>query len=117
MQWQDDHKNRAFARFALGGYQAAMAVCYPAANCQPHTGAFIFSAPMQTLEHGKNLLQVFFFKANAIVLHGQYAELIVWAGCGRRITENCFLADLIPVDELSVNFHDRCRVWSLKLQG
>ena len=68
VHWQDDDKSGAFARFALRGYQAAMAVGNAAADRQADAGALVFPAAVQPLEHGENLFQILLLESNAVVL-------------------------------------------------
>ncbi len=52
-----------------------MPICNPAANGQAHSSPFILVAAMQPLKYGENPIEVFFVKANPIVLNANFIEL------------------------------------------
>ena len=90
----DRHRDQefgAFAEFALGRDSASVPVGDAAANSEPYAGAFVLGAPMEALENAENLIQVFFFKTNTVVL--DEFPLIV--------TDSANVGALQPADEIS----------------
>ena len=66
---QIDDQCRSFSRHAFGSNLAPVTLDYLAAYGEPHTGSFILTAAMQSLEWSENQFSKSFFETNAIILN------------------------------------------------
>ena len=80
------------------------------ADRQAHTGALIFTAPVQALENRKNEAQVFFVKADSVVFDYDPATFPVSVAIGRQ-------PGSVPVQVLGMDLHKRRNIFPMKLQG
>src|SRR5580658_10351139 len=69
--WKRDKKRTALPQDACRGNIPSMPPGNLAADRQADSGALVFGPAMQTLEHGKDPVQVFLVKADALVFHDQ----------------------------------------------
>src|ERR1051325_9950885 len=76
-QRQTDDEGRALSRFAVRHDLSAVALDYFAANCEPDAGSFVFSPPVQALEHRDNAVGVLFLEADAVVGDGDFRAAVV----------------------------------------
>src|SRR5688572_11410259 len=90
---ENNGKYRPFVRFTLSKDKSAMIFSYFFANSESYTGSRIFYLAMEPLKNLKNLICIFLFKPNTIVLY--FNPVVIDIFCKAM---KCFLSTCQDID-------------------